>query len=152
MKKHRVTLTTEEREQLRHLLARGKADVRKLKHAHILLKSDEAEGGPAWSDARIAEALDVGLATVERLRRRFIEEGFEAALSHYRGPNRVYRTKLDGEQQAHLIALACSQPPDGRRRWTLTLLAEHMVALGHVASLSYETVRQMLKKTRCART
>ena len=152
MKKHRVTLTAEEREQLHHLLARGKADVRKLKHAQILLKADEAEGGPAWSDARIVEALEVGLSTVERLRRRFIEEGFEAALSHYRRPNRVYQTKLDGEQQAHLIALACSQAPDGRRRWTLTLLAAHMVALGHVDTLSYETVRQTLKKTSCART
>ncbi len=89
---------------------------------------------------------------MERLRRRFIEEGFEAALSPYRGPNRVYRTKLDGEQQAHLIALACSQPPDGRGRWTLSLLAEHMVMLGHVETLSSETVRQTLKKTRCART
>lgn len=89
MKKHRVTLTGDEREQLRQSLARGKADVRKLKHAQILLKADEAEGGPAWNDVRIVEALDVGLATVERLRRRFIEEGFEAALSHYRGPNRV---------------------------------------------------------------
>ena len=89
---------------------------------------------------------------MERLRRRFIEEGFEAALSHYRGPNRIYRTKLDGEQQAHLIALACSQPPEGRSRWTLTLLADRMVALGHVETLSYETVRQTLNKTRCART
>ena len=89
---------------------------------------------------------------MERLRRRFIEEGFDAALSHYRGPNRVYQTKLDGERQAHLIALACSQPPDGCSRWTLTLLAEHMVALGHVDTLSYETVRQTLKKTSCART
>ena len=116
MKNYRVTLTAEEREQLRQLLARGKVDVRKLKHAQILFKADEAEGSPGWSDTRIAEALDVGLATVERVRRRFIEEGFEAALSPYRGPNRVYTTKLDGEQEAHLIALACSQPPDGRAR------------------------------------
>jgi transposase len=152
MKKHRVTLTEEEREHLRQVLARGKADVRKLEHAQILLKAAEAEGGPAWSDERIAEALDVGTATVERRRRRFIEEGFEAALSPYRGPNRVYRTKLDGEQEAHLIALACSLPPDGRSRWTLSLLAERMVALGHVDTLSYETVRQTLKKTRSART
>jgi transposase len=151
MKNYRVTLTAEEREQLRQLLARGKVDVRKLKHAQILFKADEAEGSPGWSDTRIAEALDVGLATVERVRRRFIEEGFEAALSPYRGPNRVYTTKLDGEQEAHLIALACSQPPDGRARWTLRLLAERMVELKYVETLSYESVRQTLKKTSCAR-
>lgn len=151
MKKYRVTLTAEEREQLRQLLARGKADVRKLKHAQILFKADEAEASPGGSDTRIAEALDVGLASVERVRRRFIEEGFEAALSPYRGPNRVYTTKLDGEQEAHLIALACSQPPDGRARWTLRLLAERMVELKYIETLSYESVRQTLKKTRCAR-
>ena len=151
MKKYRVTLAAEEREQLRQLLARGQADVRKLKHAQILFKADEAEGSPGWSDTRIAETLDVGLATVERVRRRFIEEGFKAALSPYRGPNRVYTTKLDGEQEAHLIALACSQPPDGRARWTLRLLAERMVELKDIETLSYETVRQTLKKTRCAR-
>jgi transposase len=151
MKKYRVTLTAEEREQLRQLLACGKADVRKLKHAQILFKADEAEASPGWSDRRIAEALDVGLASVERVRRRFIEEGFEAALGPYRGPNRVYTTKLDGEQEAHLIALACSQPPDGRARWTLRLLAERMVELKYIETLSYESVRQTLKKTRCAR-
>jgi len=151
MRKHRVTLTAEEREQLQQLLARGKADIRKIKHAQILLKADEAEGGPGWNDARIVEALDVGLATVERLRRRFIEEGYEAALSPYRGPKRVYKTKLDGEQEAHLVALACSQPPDGRGRWTLRLLAARMVERQHIDTVSYETVRQTLKKTRCVR-
>ena len=151
IKNYRVTLTAEEREQLRQLLARGKADVRKLKHAQILFEADEAEASPGWSDTRIAEALDVGLASVERVRRRFIEEGFEAALSPYRGPNRVYTTKLDGEQEAHLTALACSQPPDGRARWTLRLLAERMVELKYIETLSYESVRQTLKKTRCAR-
>jgi transposase len=109
-------------------------------------------GPTAAPDRRIVEALDVGLATVERLRRRFIEAGFAAALSPYRGPNRVYTTKLDGEGEAHLIALACSQPPEGRSRWTLTLLADRMVALGHVDTLSYETVRQTLKKTNSSRT
>ncbi len=151
MKKYRVTLMAEEREQLRGLLARGKADVRKLKHAQILLRADEAAGGPSWDDERIAAALEVGTATVERVRRRFVTEGLAAALSPYRLGQRIYERKLDGAQEAHLIALACSPPPEERGRWTLRLLAEHMVVLGYVDSLSYETVRQTLKKTRCVR-
>jgi transposase len=152
MKRYRVTLTEEEREDLERLLARGKADVRKLKHAHILLKADEAPGGPAWSDPQIAEALDVGIATVPRIRRRFVESGLADALSPYRGGKRLYETKLDGTQEAHLIALACSAPPDGQARWSLRLLARRMVELGHVDTLSHETVRQTLKKTNCTRT
>ncbi len=146
MKRYRVTLSEEEREELQSLLARGKADVRKLKHAHILLKADEAPGGPAWSDPQIAEALDVGIATVPRIRRRFVESGLADALSPYRGGKRLYETKLDGTQEAHLIALACSAPPDGQARWSLRLLARRMVELGHVDTLSHETVRQTLKK------
>jgi transposase len=152
MKRYRVTLRAEEREELGRLLARGKADVRKLKHAQILLKADEAEAGPGWADERIAEALEVGLTTVQRLRRRFVEEGLAAALSPYRGGKRLYVTKLDGEQEAHLIALACSSPPEGQDRWTLRLLAGRMVELQHVDTLSHETVRQTLKKTRSSRT
>ena len=147
-KKYRVTLTGEEREELERLLSRGKADVRCLKHAQILLKADEAEGGPGWSDARIADAFDAGVATIERLRQRFVEEGLASALSPYRGGKRVYERKLDGAQQAHLIALACSAPPDERARWTLRLLAQRMVELAYVDTLSYETVRQTLKKER----
>ena len=146
-KRYRVTLTAEEREELKRLLARGKADVRKLKHAQILLKADEAEGGPAWPDTRIAEALEAGTATVERIRRRFVEDGLAAALSPYRGGRRVYTRKLDGAQEAHLIALACSTPPEGQARWTLRLLARRMVELSHADTLSHETVRQTLKKT-----
>ncbi len=151
MKKYRVTLATEEREQLRALLARGKADVRKLKHGQILLKADEAEGGPGWGDERIAQALEVGTATVERARRRFVEEGFASALSPYRRGKRIYERKLDGAQEAHLIALACSPPPAAHGHWTLRLLARRMVELGYVDTLSYETVRQMLKKTHSSR-
>src|SRR5918911_4726662 len=147
-KKHRVTLTADERDELERLLARGKADVRKIKHAQILLKADEAEGGPGWPDQRIAEALEVGIATVERVRRRFVEEGLASALSPYRGGKRIYERKLDGAQEAHLIALACSAPPDGQARWTLRLLAQRMVELAYVDTLSYETVRQTLKKER----
>src|SRR4051812_8129097 len=116
-KKYRVTLTLAEREELERLLARGKADVRKIKHAQILLKADEADGGPAWPDARIAEAFKAGITTVERVRQRFVEEGFASALSPYRGGTRVYERKLDGAQEAHLIALACSAPPDERACW-----------------------------------
>jgi transposase len=150
-KKYRVTLAAEERDELERLLSRGKADVRCLKHAQILLKADEAAGGPSWSDERIAEAFDAGVATVERLRQRFVEEGVQAALRTYRTGTRVYERKLDGAQEAHLIALACSAPPEGRARWTLRLLAARMVELAHVDTLSYETVRQTLKKTRSSR-
>jgi transposase len=147
-KKDRVTLTPAEREELERLLARGKADVRKIKHAQILLKADEADDGPAWSDVRIAEAVEAGTATVERVRQRFVEEGLASALSPYRGGKRIYERKLDGAQEAHLIALACSAPPDERARWTLRLLAQRMVELAYVDTLSYETVRQTLKKER----
>lgn len=152
MKRYRVTLRAEEREELDRLLARGKADVRRLRHAQVLRKADEAEAGPGWADERIAEALEIGLATVQRLRRRFVEEGLAAALSPYRGGKRIYATKLDGAQEAQLIALACSTPPEGQARWTLRLLAGRMVELQHVDTLSHETVRQTLKKTRLSRT
>jgi transposase len=134
-KRYRVTLTAEEREELDRLLSRGKADVRCLKHAQILLKADEAEGGPGWPDARIADALDAGVATIERLRQRFVEEGLQAALRTYRTGTRIYQRKLDGAQEAHLIALACSAPPEGRARWTLRLLAQRMVELAYVDTL-----------------
>jgi transposase len=147
-KRYRVTLTPAERNELGRLLARGKADVRRLKHAHILLKADEADSGPAWPDQRIAEAFEAGITTVERVRRRFVEEGLASALSPYRGGKRIYERKLDGAQEAHLIALACSAPPDGRARWTLRLLAQRMVELAYVDTLSYETVRHTLKKER----
>ncbi len=151
-KKYRVTLTPAERQELEHLLARGKADVRRLKHAQILQKADQADGGPAWPDSRIAEALEVGITTVERVRQRFVEEGLAAALSLYRGGKRIYARKLDGTKEAHLIALACSAPPEGHGRWTLRLLARRMVELRYVASVSHEAVRQALKKTSSSRT
>jgi len=151
LKKYRVTLTAAERVELEQLLGRGKADVRKLKHAQVLLKADQAEGGPAWPDERIVAALNVGIATVQRLRQRFVLEGLQAALSPYRVGQRLYQRKLDGEQEAKLIALACSTPPVERGRWTLRLLAGRMVELQHVDTLSHETVRQTLKKTRSSR-
>jgi transposase len=141
-----VTLTEEERQMLREMVSRGKAAARKLMHARILLKADEAEGGPAWGDAEIAEGLDVGMATVGRVRQQFVEEGFQAALERRR-PRREYVRKLDGDAEARLIATACSPAPEGRSRWTLRLLADRMVALEVVDELSYQTVRRVLKKT-----
>src|SRR4051812_48881566 len=140
-KKYRVTLTLAEREELERLLARGKADVRKVKHAQILLKADEAESGPAWPDARIAEAFTAGITTVERVRQRFVEEGFASALSPYRGGKPLYERKLDGAKKAPLIARACSPPPDGRARGTLRFLAQQMFNRPFVDPLSYEPVR-----------
>ena len=145
-KRYRVTLTPEEREQLRQMISRGKADARKLAHARILLQADEAEGGPAKTDERIASALDTSTRTVERVRERVVEQGLEAALLPKPG-ERVYARKLDGRQEARLIALACSRPPAGKARWTLRMLADEMVELEVVDSVSHETVRQALKKT-----
>jgi transposase len=147
MKKYIVTLTEEERQMLQEMLSRGKTAARKLTHARILLKADAAPGGPDWHDDAIAEALEVGRATIERVRKQFVEEGLDAALER-RPPRRQYRRKLDGEGQAHLVALACQKPPEGRSRWTLQLLADRMVALEYVDQISYQTVRRTLKKTR----
>jgi transposase len=145
-KKYIVTLTQEERRMLQEMLSRGKAAARKLTHARILLKADAPPGGPGWDDERIAEGLEVGRATVERVRKEFVEEGLEAALDRRR-PRRQYRRKLDGDGEAHLVALACQKPPEGRSRWTLKLLADRMVQLEYVDEISYQTVRRTLKKT-----
>ena len=145
-KKYIVTLMQEERRMLQAMLSKGKAAARKLMHARILLKADASSDGSGWNDDAIAEGLDVGRATVERVRRAFVEEGIEAALER-RKPRRQYRRKLDGDGEAHLIALACSEAPEGRSRWTLRLLADRMVQLEQVDHLSYETVREVLKKT-----
>ena len=146
-KKYIVTLTDEERRSLRTLVSCGKGAARKLTHARILLKADAGRGGFGWTDAAISEGVDVGTATVERVRKRFVEEGLEAALVPAKS-NRVYERKLDGDGEAHLIALTCSESPPGRSRWTLRLAADRMVALGYVESLSKDTVHRVLKKTR----
>ena len=146
-KKYRVTLTPEEREQLAALVSKGKAAARALTHARILLKTDEAPGGPAWTDAAVCEALDVGLCTVMRVRERFVEEGLEAALRP-RPSSYVQPRKLDGHREAQLVTLACSEAPEGHARWTLRLLADRFVQLGYVEKLSHETVRLTLKKTK----
>ena len=145
-KRYRVTLTAEERGGLESLIRKGKADARKLAHARVLLQVDEADGGPGGIDRDVAAALDLSVRTVERVRRRFVEEGLESALPP-KPSKRVYARVLDGAQEAKLIALACSRPPEGKRRWTLRLLAEQVVELGYAGSVSHETVRRTLQKT-----
>lgn len=150
-KRYRVTLTAEERGDLEALIGKGKSAARKLAHARILLQADEAEGGPCRTDVEIAGALNVNVRTVERVRQRFVEQGFEAALVP-KPSARVYTRLLDGVQEARLIALACSAPPEGKPRWTLRLLAERVVELDYAGTVSYETVRRVLKKTNSNRT
>lgn len=146
VKRYRVTLAAEERAGLEQMICSGKAAARKLAHARVLLKADEAEGGPRWGDGQIAEAIDVGLVTVARVRERFVEQGLEAALTP-KPSARSYARKLDGAGEARLAALACTKPPEGRKRWTLALLADRLVALGAADSLSYGAVHRALKKT-----
>ena len=150
-KRYRVTLTQAERQELEHLISRGKADARKLAHARVLLQADESDDGPGRTDAEIAAALDASTRTVERVRERFVEQGLEAALLP-KPTKRVYARRLDGKQEARLIALACSEPPAGKARWTLRLLADELVELEVVDAVSHETVRQPLKKTCSSRT
>ena len=142
-----VNLTEQERQELQHLIAAGKASARKLMHARILLKADESTEGPAWPDQRKSLALEVGLSTIARVRQQFVEQGLEEALNRRPQPERPQKRKLDGELEAHLVALTCGPKPEGEGRWTLRLLAEKLVALGYVEQVSYETVRQVLKKT-----
>jgi transposase len=146
MKKYIVTLTADERQGLSDLIAAGKAAAKKLAHARILLKADAADGGPAWPDGRIAEALEVSVATIERVRQRFVEDGLEAALVRKKQSRPSREPALDGAAEARLIALACSRPPDGRKAWTMKLLADKLVELEVVPSISDETVRRALKK------
>jgi hypothetical protein len=147
---YRVTLTVKERQELRALVSKGKAAARKLVRARILLLADQAEGGPAQADPEIVKSLGCGRVTVERVRKQFVVEGLEATLDP-KPTSRTYERRLDGKAEAHLVALTCGAPPEGRGRWTLRLLANRMVALGYVESVSHEAVRQTLKKTSLSR-
>jgi transposase len=151
VKKYVVRLTPEEQAQLVQLTRRGKVAARALLHARILLKADSHPEAPAWSDEAISEALEVHATTVARVRQRFVEQGLEAALRP-QPTTRRYERKLDGAAEAHLIALACGPAPEGRAQWTLRLLADRLVELEHVGSVSHETVRRTLKKTSCSHT
>ena len=145
-KKYPIILTQTEREQLKDLIAAGTAPARKLTHARILLKADQSPQGPAWVDEEVADAVEVSQPTVSRVRKQYFEEGMEAALNR-RPTNREYHRKLDGEHEARLVALACSEPQEGQARWSLRLLADRMVELEVVEEISYQTVRRTLKKT-----
>jgi len=144
-----VRLDEAERKQLSDLVMKGKRRVaaKKRLHAQILLKADEGSAGPAWLDDRVAEAFDVHSNTVRNVRRRFVQEGLEAALSRKKQVSPSRQRLLDGEAEARLIAIACGAPPEGRIRWTLHLLADRLVELRIVDGISHETVRQTLKKT-----
>jgi len=146
-KKYIVDLSVDKRGYLEEFTTTGRHAADQITRARILLKADRNQLGGSGCDVEISAALDVGIATVERVRRRFVEIGLEAALQRQPGGGR--KRKLDGEQEAHLIALRCSDAPNGQARWTLRLLADQMVELGHVESISDETVRQTLKKTSC---
>ena len=146
-KKYPVILSEAERDQLKSLIAAGTAPARKLTHARILLKADQSTEGPGWVDEQVADAVETSQPTVARVRKQYFEEGLEAALNR-RPPNRVYQRKLDGKQEARLIALACSEPPEGQARWSLRVLADKLVELEIVEEeVSYQTVRRTLKKT-----
>ena len=144
--KFTVVLTAEERADLTRLVTTGHHAARTLTHARILLQTDTCSDGPAWTDAEIRTGLGVSERTVARVRRAFVDEGLDAAL--HRRPRSVPKArKLDGRAEAHLLALQCSVPPEGRDRWTLALLTEHFVALGISPPVSDETVRRTLKQT-----
>jgi transposase len=135
---------------LQKLVDEGRGSKTVRQRARVLLKADQSEGAPGWTDERVAEFAEVSLSTVHRVREQFVEEGLEAALRRRPSPQRQYR-KLDGAGEAKLIATACSQAPAGRSRWTLHLLADKLVELQVVERISHECVRSVLKKTNCSR-
>jgi transposase len=150
MKKYVVRLTEEQRAALEALVKKGRTAAYRMRHANILLKADA--DGPAWSDPQIAEAFGCHIGTVENVRQRFVEGGLAGALDRKKRDRPPRTPKLDGEGEARLIALACSSPPDGRDRWTLKLLAQRLVELEVVDTISAQTVRRNLKKTSCGLT
>lgn len=145
-----VRLSADDRSRLERLIRSGRGAACSLAHARILLKADAGEGGPAWGDRRIAEALECSTGTVARIRREYARGGLDAALHRKKPTGRRYH-KLDGEQEAHLVALACSPAPDGKARWTLRLLADKLVELRVVESIDPATVYRALKKTSSSR-
>jgi transposase len=146
MKKNSIELTKEQRAALEEMIKKGKAPVRKIQHAQVLLKIDSSQDGPNWSDERIQEAFGVSAPTVWRIRRRFLEQGLNDALNRRPQPERPEKRKIDGEQEAHLIAVTCSQVPEGYKRWSMRLLAEKLVELGYYEEISHKTVWVALKK------
>jgi transposase len=145
-KKYIVRLTTDERSELEIIINKGKVAAYKRINAQILLKADLSKKGPGWTDSKISDAFDVSIKTIERLRLRLVEKGLEGAINRAKSPTKSNRIKVDGEVQAHLIALSCSEAPFGRGRWTLRLLAEKMVELEYIENISHESVRKVLKE------
>jgi len=146
MKKYKVTLTQKEVDELKEITQKGKRNARVIKNALVLINADEGKYGKGKKDEEIADFLDVTVRTIENIRKRFIEDGFEAALSG-KPIEREYKNKIDGDAEAHLIAMSCSEPPKGFARWSLRLLADKMVELKYIDDISHETVRRVLKKT-----
>ena len=148
-KRYLVRLADDERTQLKTLLAKKRLAAQKRKRAQILLKADTSENGPGWIDTRIAEAFGVTVATVENVRKRCVLDGFDAAIERKKQCRPSRQRVLDGQKEARLVALCCSKVPAGRGRWTLRMLADELVELKIVDTISYETVRTVLKKTNC---
>ena len=147
MKKYIVKLSKDEHDKLQKLIKSGLGPARMFTHARILLKADQGECGSSWGDEKISDALDVTVQTIERVRKQLVEEGLDAVLSRRLYTQKVSRKKIDGDVEAHIIALSCSEPPEGYARWTLRLLADKIVELGYVETISHEAIRQSLKKT-----
>jgi len=146
MEKYVVELTSEERNELSVLVSKGKVAARKITHARVLLQADESQTGPAWTDHQISEVFGIHTNTIHGIRRRFVEQGLQAALDRKKQERPSRPRIVDGEIEAHLIALRCSDPPAGRNKWNLRLLADQLVELKIVPDISHETVRQTLKK------
>jgi transposase len=146
MKKESIELTKEQRAELEEVIKKGTARARKIQHAHVLLKIDSSEAGSNWSDQQVKEAFEVSIPTIWRIRQRFLEQGLNDALNRRPQPERPEKRKIDGEQEAHLIAVTCSQAPEGYKRWSMRLLADKLVELGYFEEISHDTVWVALKK------
>ena len=146
MEKYIIELTSEERKELSELVSKGKAAARKITHARVLLQADESQSGPTWTDKQISEAFGIHTNTIHGIRQRFVEQGLKAALERKKQERLSRKRIVDGQVEAHLIALRCGQPPEGTNQWNLRLLADKLVELEIVPSISHETVRQALKK------
>ena len=151
MKKNSIELTKEQRAELEEVVKKGQAPARKRQHAQVMLKIDSGEAGPNWSDQQVKEAFDISLATIWRIRQRFLEHGLTFALNRRPQPERPEKRKLHGDVEAHLIAITCGPAPEGEGRWSLRMLANKLVQVGQVEEVSYETVRRTLKKTSSSR-
>lgn len=147
MSKYSVKLNREQRNQLEEVVRKGEAPARKILHAQILLKSDKGEWGPRWADQQIQEVFGVGETQIKRVRKRFVENGLADALHRRKQPHRPEKQKVDGKQEAQIIALLCTERPAGKERWTLRAIAARSVEVEIVEAVSHETIRTVLKKT-----